>query len=146
MSGPTVTVAAFETKTGVSVNRTDVSSDPNNCGACGHSCGPGGSCAAGQCSSCTDMIKDGQETDTDCGGPVCPRCPAGDSCLVNLDCQSGVCANSRCAVPTCTDHVQNGLETDVDCGGPSCVPCSTNQRCLTNTDCISGICTNNICG
>jgi hypothetical protein len=51
-------------------------------------------------SSCTDGIKNGQETGVDCGGPTCPACP------------------------TCSDGVQNGNETGVDCGG-SCPPCNT---------------------
>jgi hypothetical protein len=100
----------------------------------------------GQCSSCADKQQDGLETDVDCGGPTCARCPNFDKCLVGSDCQSGVCQNSRCAAPACNDGVKNGLETDTDCGGPSCPACNTGQQCFSNSDCISGVCKNQICG
>jgi len=77
------------------------------------------SCQAGKCvpPTCMDKIKDGMETDVDCGGPVCMGCPATDKCNLPRDCQSLVCTNGVCQAPTDTDHVQNDSETDVDCGG-----------------------------
>jgi hypothetical protein len=46
----------------------------------------------GQCvSSCMDGQQDGSETDTDCGGPICPKCSSNKKCLVDSDCQSNVC-------------------------------------------------------
>ncbi len=50
-------------------------------------------------SSCTDGVKNGNETAVDCGGS-CPACAS------------------------CTDGVKNGNETAIDCGG-SCAPCPT---------------------
>ncbi len=41
--------------------------------------------------SCSDGIRDGLETDVDCGGPACPRCALGKYCATNTDCSSGVC-------------------------------------------------------
>jgi hypothetical protein len=42
---------------------------------------------------CVDHRQDGQETDVDCGGPVCNACAVGQKCLTNFDCQSGhVCS------------------------------------------------------
>ncbi len=56
---------------------------------------PGSSFAVG---SCPDNVKNGQETDMDCGGnpAYCStRCNANKICLVNTDCASGlVCLNS----------------------------------------------------
>ncbi|MFT5054386.1 MAG: hypothetical protein ACI9FU_001061 [Granulosicoccus sp.] len=49
--------------------------------------------------SCSDGIKNGDETSIDCGG-ICSACS------------------------TCSDGIQNGTETGIDCGG-SCNPCST---------------------
>jgi hypothetical protein len=41
-------------------------------------------------------VKNGSETDVDCGGS-CPACPNGDTCNVNTDCQSGNCSQGTCA-------------------------------------------------
>lgn len=49
---------------------------------------------------CMDGEKNGQETDTDCGGPKCDPCAAGDSCVVATDCQSNMCdATNACTMP-----------------------------------------------
>jgi cohesin domain-containing protein len=100
-----------------------------NCGACANACAPGATCTGGACvstSSCTDGVKDGSETDVDCGGGVCPACPIGKSCLVNGDCQSQTCSGGFCQqASTCSDGVKDGDETGVDCGGKVCPPCPT---------------------
>jgi hypothetical protein len=41
--------------------------------------------------TCTDTIKNGTETDVDCGGGTCPDCVDGRVCLVNGDC--GTCCS-----------------------------------------------------
>jgi hypothetical protein len=44
--------------------------------------------------TCTDHIKDGSETDVDCGGSdPCPRCDTGQSCLSASDCESNFPCN-----------------------------------------------------
>jgi hypothetical protein len=40
--------------------------------------------------TCTDGVRNGTETDVDCGGS-CPACPANRQCAVNADCRSGYC-------------------------------------------------------
>ena len=45
--------------------------------------------------SCSDGIKNGDETDVDCGGS-CPPCEDVKSCLVNSDCISGFCYEGIC--------------------------------------------------
>jgi hypothetical protein len=49
----------------------------------------------GQPAQCMDQMKDGAETDVDCGGPSvngCPgRCLGGQACFCNDDCASDVC-------------------------------------------------------
>jgi hypothetical protein len=131
----------------------NVLSDPNNCGGCGIRCVTGGTtiqqCIKGVCMSvtpsCGDGIRNGNETDVDCGGGVCPPCADFRQCRVGADCQSGVCVNGICQAPTCFDGVQNGTETDIDCGGGSCAPCSFGEKCLVGTDCGSGRCVNGFC-
>src|SRR6201999_2891173 len=106
----------------------------------------GGQSTNGICqdASCTDGVKSGTETDTDCGGSSCAPCAAGMSCAANRDCTSGVCATGTCAEPSCSDKIQNGDETDTDCGG-SCQTCLPGQRCKLPTDCAGGNCTNGTC-
>ena len=83
-----------------------------------------------------DGIKNGNETDVDCGGPSGPACVDGKGCLATSDCTSGVCTASLCQVPTPTDTVQNGGETGVDCGGSTAAPrCAAGQGCVSTADC-----------
>lgn len=65
---------------------------------------------ASQC-QCLDGNQNGAETDTDCGGGVCPGCMVNDSCLVGSDCQSGVCLGLICQPTLCGDGVVNGSES-----------------------------------
>jgi hypothetical protein len=46
--------------------------------------------------SCSDGMRDGAETDVDCGGPDCAPCVLGLSCSVDRDCTSQHCLNSHC--------------------------------------------------
>lgn len=105
-------------------------------------CPIGQSCAGGECmvASCSDGVRDGSETDVDCGGS-CSACSIGMSCELASDCSTNVCgANSaRCQDSTCHDGRKNGSETDVDCGG-SCSPCAVTQDCYANADCQSQAC------
>jgi hypothetical protein len=97
--------------------------------------------------TCMNNTQDGNETDEDCGGPVCSPCADNLKCLVPSDCQSGVCSGNplTCQPPSCDDTVENGDETDVDCGGscaqaPDNKKCADGDSCLQGTDCQSGVC------
>ncbi|HEX2570635.1 MAG TPA: fibrinogen-like YCDxxxxGGGW domain-containing protein [Polyangia bacterium] len=100
--------------------------------------------STGQCqtASCSDGLRNGQETGTDCGGPVCPACPNGQGCQQDRDCQGGYCdpITRICRAPTCTDGVRNGQETGVDCGGGTCPPCTNGMNCQQDSDCQSNYC------
>ena len=101
----------------------------------------------GQCVatvSCTDGVKNGDETDIDCGGS-CDPCADGLSCHVNADCVSDSCLSGVCAAaPTCSDGLKNGSETDVDCGG-ICPSCADGQSCLSDNDCANSHCISGVC-
>jgi formylglycine-generating enzyme required for sulfatase activity len=119
----------------------------------------GGNCAR---RTCTDALKNGDETDVDCGGSLCAPCADTKPCALARDCESGVCARSgttlKCAAPTGTDKARNGSESDVDCGGAgSTRRCKVKQRCNFDTDCATtptapvtcsatGYCTPATCG
>ncbi len=95
--------------------------------------------------ACDDQIKNGDETDVDCGGPVCFACEAGQACEVANDCVSSVCLQLQCEPPTCSDMVLNGKESDVDCGGQDCQGCVVGRSCFVNSDCVSNFCVMNVC-
>jgi len=92
-----------------------------------------------------DVVKNGKETDVDCGGGTCAKCADNKGCGVAADCTSGVCTGNKCAVPTCTDMVTNGSETDVDCGGSCATKCAVTKACLVDADCTSATCFNKVC-
>ena len=50
-------------------------------------------------STCGDGIKNGKESDVDCGGD-CAKCETTATCVANADCMSHVCSNGVCAPPT----------------------------------------------
>ncbi|MES1171647.1 MAG: cellulose binding domain-containing protein [Bacteroidota bacterium] len=130
------------------------------CARCpaGQGCGTGADCASGACAgsvcaaaSCTDGLRNGVETDIDCGGAnACPRCAAGDTCGAATDCSAPLYCHATtrvCTAPTCTDVMRNGSESDVDCGG-SCAPaqkCANGRMCLANGDCTSANCASMTC-
>lgn len=95
--------------------------------------------------SCSNTIRDGKETDVDCGGSECSKCFDGKTCVADTDCAGGSCVNKQCVTPACTDGVTNGGESDVDCGGNTCARCTTGKKCSANGDCLSGNCQNQTC-
>lgn len=98
--------------------------------------------------SCTNKKFDTGETDIDCGGPKCPKCIDGKTCVAATDCTGGFCESNtkQCATPSCQDTLKNGGETDVDCGGTTaCRRCALGRGCLANTDCVSGTCVDGAC-
>lgn len=97
------------------------------------------------CTLCTDGIKNGPETDLDCGGP-CADCPVGRSCTANADCVSNGCNAGRCVPDHCTNgalDLESG-ERALDCGGP-CTPCADGLACAGPLDCVSATCIAALC-
>ncbi len=94
---------------------------------------------------CPNFLKDGSESDVDCGGVCGSTCLSGQSCFQDLDCQSQVCgADKICQPPKCDDLKKNGTESDLDCGG-ICPKCSDFKLCNISANCQSGVCTLGIC-
>jgi hypothetical protein len=96
-----------------------------------------GRCATQSTPSCFDRVRNGDETDVDCGG-ACGSCAAGFACTDASDCETASC-NGTCGAPTCSDGLRDGFETDVDCGG-TCGGCTVGHACYSNADCSSGQC------
>lgn len=105
-------------------------------------------CDAGRCATaapanaCRDRVRDGDETDVDCGGS-CQPCAAAKQCMRAEDCQSRACDAGSCRAATCADGVRDGFESDVDCGGP-CAACAAGLACAADTDCATNNCNNGI--
>jgi hypothetical protein len=134
-------------------NETDVDCGGGTCPPCagGKWCLIDSDCASGTCdpsahvcvvNQCQDGVKDGGETDVDCGGSNCPQCPLGEMCQLDSDCTTNACdgVSFTCDADQCADHRADGAETDVDCGGPDCVArCAGGKHCSVTSDCATGL-------
>jgi len=110
---------------------TDVGAEHDTPSPDADDCTDGPRCAE---PTCSDGVRNGDETDIDCGGPDCATCANGKTCVDDEDCASETCIDDFCRLPSCSDGVRNGDETDVDCGG-SCAPCEVGERCEVADDC-----------
>lgn len=110
------------------------------------------SCTAGRGGlegSCTDGILNQDETDVDCGGNTCARCPTGSACVFGLDCQSGVCdpASNACepagACGNGTVDEAEGCDDGALIDGDGCnADCflELGEPCTLNSQCASAAC------
>lgn len=75
---------------------------------------------------CYNWAQDGDETDVDCGGLLCGPCEDGQGCLIDDDCESGLCDDGICATPgpSCT------VEDAIDLGRPGNNVTVDNASCL----------------
>jgi hypothetical protein len=102
-------------------------------------------CGAGltsccQAPSCNDGVRNGGESDVDCGTQQCGDCALGERCQLGGQCQTNQCTDGVCTNnPTCDDNQQNGNETGVDCGG-GCAPCPDLSACNQPADCVNNNC------
>ena len=80
--------------------------------------------------SCDNAVKDGAETDVDCGGGTCPLCQVDQTCLANGDCASGLCEGTCTQTPqSCADilaekpDAADGIHTIYPGGAPLEIKC-----------------------
>ena len=76
--------------------------------------------------TCADRVKNGHESDVDCGGGTCPKCINGKQCSANVDCVSNRCTNHLCVAPPVTCGPGNSL----DLGAEHQVSRVKNNACL----------------
>ncbi|HEY2746923.1 MAG TPA: hypothetical protein VGL86_20010 [Polyangia bacterium] len=124
-------------------NETDVDCGGTVCAPCplGKKCGAGADCASSFCNAqtklcvadqCHDGLKDGSESDVDCGGGCATKCGGGQMCSGPSDCSGTgvVCDGAHvCCTPSCSGKV---CGSD-GCGG-SCGTCTstTTPMCAAN--------------
>jgi len=115
-------------------------------------CTPEQGCDGGRCvdnvcvgPTATDGLKNGDETDVDCGGASAPKCASGKACLQQSDCNALPCTGGVCKKSSPDDGVTNNDETDVDCGGSIAAKCADGKTCAGARDCQSGVCRTFIC-
>lgn len=98
----------------------------------------------GEPATCVNGIKDGDESDLDCGGSCLTKCHTGSVCKSQDDCTTKVCHVAAGAnfgvcsfdLISCNNGVQDGNETDLDCGSEECNQCDLNKKCLVDADCV----------
>ncbi|PIN70296.1 hypothetical protein COV94_01845, partial [Candidatus Woesearchaeota archaeon CG11_big_fil_rev_8_21_14_0_20_57_5] len=93
---------------------------------------------------CANGVKDGSESDVDCGGSCTTKCADNRVCEESSDCRSTYCDSGVCRTATCSDGKKNGQETDVDCGG-NCRLCVDGKVCAQGQDCESKVCQQSVC-
>ena len=98
------------------------------------------------------MIRDGNETDADCGGDTCRPCGASQHCKIDSDCITDICNpnTKQCDVFTeidqCSNQELDEGEACEDAGGPLCGAilghaCYVGQTCQHDSNCEAG----NVC-
>lgn len=111
-------------------------------------CAPGKTCYEEKgCVSCSDGVRNGGESDIDCGGP-CGVCDDKKKCDLPADCKNLRCENNICV--SCSDGVKNGDEVNTDCGGLSCsfckgTSCGSNSNCAQGLSCADSVCCDDAC-
>jgi hypothetical protein len=138
---------------------SDLETDMNNCGGCGVVCGAATTCRDGSCTplpaTCRDTVKNGDETDVDCGGPACLPCAIGRACAQNSDCPgvmqngSGMCIAGTCTLvcsagyADCDRVASNGCEINTTGNLSNCGTCGLVCPAVSQGTpiCSAGACT-----
>lgn len=110
LSACTPGAAASGTVTNDNPTCSDCGSDCSSCQSSSGVSGPDGSAPKGRGGDGggggIDGVKDGSETDVDCGGPNAPPCAEGKSCLVDSDCTVACNYAHTCvSAPSCKTHL-----------------------------------------
>jgi hypothetical protein len=103
----------------------------------GEVCNRSGTCVV---PSCSDRMRDGDETGVDCGG-TCEPCNNGSGCMNGKDCRSGFCRegvdpDEDAAVPSDPPGICAACRHDVNCGDIEnawCDPSQNNGTCVVGS-------------
>lgn len=136
--GKTCPLPAYATATSCQASTCKITTCAEGYVDCDRAYDNGCECDSGVCSgsacaapSCNDLVKNGSETDVDCGGAnSCGRCNVGKRCSSSGDCQSKYCNSSRVCAPFC-----ESCGTNFCCGTFCCA--SFTGGCCSNSCKIS---------
>ncbi len=107
-----------KTKHGKKCKKGVCQAQENGTGCSGGTC-QGGSCVAPRASpTCSDGVKNGSESDVDCGGS-CPRCANDKLCTTRTDCVGGLCAGGRCQACAVDDDCGEDADSQCYCAPPA---------------------------
>src|SRR5262249_22312641 len=102
-------------------------------------------------SSCHDGIKDGTETDVDCGGSCLTGCARFEQCNPQRACD---CARGFCYADGHCDCVGPGASVPCSgyfdcctgiCSSGQCVCAAPGYQCRDNADCCTDVCASGVC-
>ena len=103
-------------------------------------------CVSNACvaATCTDTIKNGSESDVDCGG-TCNDCKPGKACLIGTDCETGICTGNICQAPDVTSTSPANAATNVPVTSPIAITFNTQMNPATLTaQAAGGTCTGSV--
>ncbi|MGC4119969.1 MAG: choice-of-anchor D domain-containing protein [Myxococcales bacterium] len=86
--------------------------------------------------TCTDHLKDGDETDVDCGGK-CSPCAMGKGCATLADCEAGLACIEKVCSPCRTIA---DCPVDQVCRDGICGACLSRDECGAERACLGGRC------
>ncbi len=82
--------------------------------------------------TCNDGVRNGSETDIDCGGPTCQGCGNGRTCNKNTDCSTSRCGDGQGAGTVCRSCSSDGV-----CGSDANGGCNCNEStgvCISDVE------------
>lgn len=94
--------------------------------------------------TCTDGVKNGDESGVDCGGS-CPPCPDGQPCATREDCSGALCLDGTCTECVSDEHcgsdgageclcASTGFQKPSTCASQS----DPGSSCVSSAECDSG--------
>jgi hypothetical protein len=99
----------------------------------------------GRCATCEDGVRNGNETDVDCGGPSCPHCD-GELCSGDpAGCQSGNCVDGVCCSTACDKKCEACVVGLTGAPTGTCAPVLLGKQDGNACTALGGCGVNNLC-
>jgi hypothetical protein len=127
----------------------DTSSDPQNCGSCGHACDASSSCVGGSCTAVACTLENNDACTPDQTSPCCDAVTTPGSVCASVEVTFGTYdTNSTfqnlCCITSgqaCDDAANGTCCGYMACDGTTCVCQEAGHHCADAGDCCSGDCT-----
>jgi hypothetical protein len=90
--------------------------------------------------SCSDGIKNGEETGVDCGESCATLCDSnhGEPCMSDAQCTGGSCGGGLCRLSEGSPCDEDAECATILCKNKKCTACALDSDC--KTECVDGIC------